>query len=196
VLVLAAWVVATPAWADEATDVARARAEFVRGTDLAKRGQWAEALSAFEASAKLRPHAVTTYNIGYCQRALGHYTLASDVLVRALAENDASNGAELAEALVAEDRALVGEIDRLLATVTVTLIPANAALAVDGRPLAVRDEKLPLLVAGVREPGNGEPPPVGTFRVLVDPGAHVFTVARPGFAAAVVNRTLPPGAQR
>jgi hypothetical protein len=181
----------TASRADDAPEVVQARAEFVRGTDLAKHAQWAEALSAFEASAKLRPHAVTTYNIGYCHRALGHYTLARDVLLRAIAENDAAKGAQLADALVAEDRALVGEIDRLLATVTVTLDPANAAVAVDGRPLAVRGDAL---VAGVRDPGEGEAPPAGTFKVLVDPGAHVFAFARPGFATAVVNRTVPPGA--
>src|SRR5262249_36613395 len=157
----------------------------------AKRAQWAEALVAFEGSAKLRPHAVTTYNIGYCHRALGHYTLARDVLLRAITENDASKGAQLADALVAEDRALVGEIDRLLATVAVTLDPPNAEVTVDGRPLLAKDGAL---VAGVREPGKGEAPPSGAFKVLVDPGAHVFTFTRPGFAAQVVNRTVPPGA--
>jgi PEGA domain len=182
--------------ADEATDspeVTRARAEFVRGTELVKGARWAEALVAFEQSSKLRPHAVTTYNIGVCQRALGNYTRAREAFARALEQNDA-HPTELADALVADDKALLGEMDRLFARANVTLNPANAQVTVDGRPLAVRDAAQSLLVAGVRDPGPGEPPPSGTFHVILNPGAHLFTFSRPGFADAVVNKTIAPGA--
>src|SRR4051812_5017686 len=74
--------------ADDPTAVAKAREEFTRANEAGKKAQWAEALQAFERSAKLRPHAVTTFNIGVCQRAMGNYTLARDTLLRALTEND------------------------------------------------------------------------------------------------------------
>jgi hypothetical protein len=173
-------------------DVAKARAEFVRGTDLAKRAQWAEALAAFEQSSKLRPHPVTTYNLGVCYRAMGSYTRAREAFARALAEHDA--GGELPETLASENKVLLGEIDRLLATAVVELAPANAVVAVDGRPLAPRRGEEGVLVAGVRDPGPGEQAPSASFKVVLDPGAHIFTFERPGFAEAVVNKTFAPGA--
>ena len=179
----------------DAAGVAEARTTFVQGSELAKRAHWAEALAAYERSAKLRPHAVTTYNIGICHRAMGAYTVARDTFARALVESDAASPPQLAESLVAEDRAYIGEIDALLATANVRLTPANAAISVDGRPLELRkgaSDAAPLLAAGIRPPGPGEPPPAGTFRVSLNPGAHVFTVSRPGFAGAVVNRTFAP----
>ncbi len=193
-VVVASLLLATAARADdELPNVVEARSEFVRGTDLAKRAQWAEALAAFEHSAALRPHAVTTYNIGICQRAMGNYTLARETLTRALDENDKSSPHQLADSLVAEDKGFLAELDGLLATANVQLAPANAAVAIDGRPLAVRDAQGGVLVAGVRAPGPGEPAPGESFRVVLNPGAHVFTFSRAGFADAVVNRTVAPG---
>ena len=58
----------------EDPNVERAREAFRLGSTLARQGQWQDALSAYERSAELRPHAVTTYNIGYVERALGHLT--------------------------------------------------------------------------------------------------------------------------
>lgn len=175
--------------------VAEARAAFVQGAELAKATHWAEALAAYERSAKLRPHAVTTYNIGVCHRAMGAYTLARETFSRALVESDAATPPQLADSLIAEDKAYIGEIDALLATANVHLTPPNAAITVDGRPLEPRKkvgDGPPLLAAGTRAPGAGEPPPSGDFRVSLNPGAHVFTVSRVGFADAVVNRTFAP----
>jgi hypothetical protein len=67
-------------------NVAQARDAFLLGADLAKGAQWAEALAAFERSASLHPHALTTYDIGVCERALGHYTRARDRFAAALVE--------------------------------------------------------------------------------------------------------------
>jgi hypothetical protein len=180
--------------ATEGAGIAEARSSFVQGSELAKQAHWAEALAAYERSAKLRQHAVTTYNIGICHRAMGAYTLARETFSRALAESEAASPPQLAESLVAEDRAYIGQIDALLATASVQLTPANASISVDGRPLEVRktSEGTPLLAAGTRAPGPGEPPPSGTFRISLNPGAHVFTVSRAGFADAVVNRTFAP----
>src|SRR5262249_13807542 len=88
-------------------------------------------------------------------------------------------------------------LDGIVARVRVSVIPEGAGVAVDGRPLEpVNDEPgVPTLVAGTRPPGPGEPAPPGTFVLLLDPGAHVFTISRKGFTDAVVNRTLAPGAR-
>jgi hypothetical protein len=188
-----------PSFADDAKPVetaavTKARDEFVAGAELVKKAQWAEALAAFERSAKLRPHAVTTYDIGACLRAMGQYTRAREALVRALAENDKSGGTQLSESLVADSKGYIAEIDHLLATATVHLTPANAAIAVDGRPLEVlAGAAMPTLVAGTLAPGAGTPPPVGSFTLVLDPGAHVVTLSRKGFADAIVNRTFLPG---
>jgi hypothetical protein len=179
--------------AAEAAKIAEARAAFVQAVELAKATHWAEALAAYERSAKLRPHAITTYNIGVCRRAMGEYTLARETFVRALAESEAASPPQLAESLAANDRAYIAEIDGVLATANVQLTPANAAITVDGRPLELRGKSgdgLPILTAGTRAPGPGEPPPQGNFRVSLNPGTHVFTVSRAGFADAVVNRTF------
>ncbi len=194
-LLIAVLGVPATARADEpdAAATTEARQEFVKGTDLAKKAQWAEALGAFERSSKLRPHPVTTYNVGVCHRAMGSYTLARESFARALEQNEAAGGAELPPALASDNKALLAEIDRLLAKAHVTLSPPNAAVAVDGRPLAKRAGQEMLLVAGTRDPGPGEAPPSGTFDVLLNPGVHVFTIERQGFADAVVNRTLAPG---
>ena len=55
----------------ELPNVVQARAEFTTATDHVKNARWGEALAAFERSATLRPHSITTYNIGACERALG-----------------------------------------------------------------------------------------------------------------------------
>lgn len=174
---------------DDATQ--QGRAEFVRGTDFVNHAQWAEALAAFERSAKLKPHAVVTYNIAACERALGHYTRAQKELRDALAQNDAAQRTQLADALVTEANARLAQIDALLVTVDVTLDPPSTAVAVDGRPLEAAQGGA--LVAGMRLPGPGEVPPAARFKLVMDPGVHVLTLSRKGYTDAVVNKTFAPG---
>jgi hypothetical protein len=185
---------ATPAPEDAAT--VQAREEFLRGSGFVKNLQYAEALAAFERSAKLRPHAATTYNIGVCQRAMGQYTLARKTLGQALQQDQAAEGAQLSETTRAETKGFLDETNRVIATITVTMKPADAAIAVDGRPLEAMADRgaLPTLVAGTRPPGAGEAPPAPTFALVLDPGAHVLTLSRKGFADIVLNRTFMPGA--
>src|SRR5207244_3508937 len=87
--------------------------------------------------------------------------------------------------------------ERLLARVSVRMVPDNAAIAVDGRPLAVLEpaQDPPTLAAGVRPPGAGEPPPRGTFTLLLDPGTHLITLSRKGFTDALVKREFLPGSK-
>jgi hypothetical protein len=79
----------------------------------------------------------------------------------------------------------------MLVRLTVTLSPSDAAIAVDGRPLAVEGDHW---VAGIVAPGPGKRAPGARFTLLMNPGAHVFTLSRRGFDDVVVNKTFSPGA--
>ncbi len=190
----------------------RAREAFLRGTALVRDARWAEALAAFEEAEATLPHAITIYDIGACERALGRYTSARATLERALDEH-ASKRTELPSALVDDTKAYLAEIDRLLARVTVSVSP-DATLVVDGRPLLVSTRTgfdadalpgprvselgahavtLPVLVAGVLPPGDGAPPPAKTFVIEMDPGRHVLSFVRRGFSDAVIRRDFASG---
>jgi hypothetical protein len=183
---------APPEEASNDPNVAEARTAFREGTSLARQAQWGEALLAFEKSARLRPHTFTTYNLGYCERALGRYTRARKFLAKALAENEARAGAALSAEIVTDAKKYLAEIDQRLARATVTLVPTDAAVSVDGRPLEMvaADRTPPVLTAGTRDLGAGEVPASAQFELLLDPGAHVFTLSRPGSSDVVLRRTF------
>jgi len=131
---------------------------------------------------------------------MGRYTLARKRLEQALAEDAAAGGAELSDSLKAETRGFLGQIEALLARAEVTLTPADATLTVDGQPLEVLPAAAGVspsvprtLVAGTRPPGAGDVPPGSVFSLVLDPGAHVLTLTRKGFADSVVNKIFPPG---
>jgi hypothetical protein len=203
-LLLALATVATPSLAQERNaasreggspdDVAaRARSLYIAGTEQVRIAAWANALASFQQSQELKPHAITMYNIAACQRAIGRYTMARKTFLEALARSDAQSG-ELPQNLTSDAKGFVKEIDDLLAHLRVTLVPADASIAVDGAPLEVESTNdATRLVAGIAKAGPGTPPPGGRFEVLLDPGAHVILLSRKGFSDILVNRTLPPG---
>ena len=195
---LATFAFAPNARADDDPKVARE--EFVRGAQLVKDADWAGALAAFETSARLKAHPVTTYNIGACLRAMGQYTRARKAFAAALEESGKAPGLDLSPALAEETRRYVADLDRLLATLELTITPEEALIAIDGRPLEPASPALSAarggttVVAGTLPPGPAKAAPKGRFRVVVDPGTHVITISRPGFAEAVDKQTLVPGA--
>jgi hypothetical protein len=178
---------ASPAVADDGL-LAGARVAFHNGTELARQARWVEALQAFERSDALHPHAITTYNIGYCERLLGHSTRARKMLAKALADHHARGNVELPAELVSAAQAYLGRV-------RVTITPG--AVAVDGRPLelAANEGPRPVLLAGTRAVGQPEVPPSFTFEVLLDPGTHVFVLSVSGRPDVVANETLAPGSQ-
>jgi hypothetical protein len=176
-----------------AAPVDQARADYARGNELARATQWGEALAAFERSLHVRPHALTLYNIGVCERVLGRATRARERFRQALARAE-SDGAELAPTLREEAAGFVAEYGRVLARVAVRLSPADAGIAVDGRPLrARRDGELVVLEAGLEPPGIGRSPPASAFDLELDPGTHVFTVSRAGYRDVMLSRDFPGG---
>jgi hypothetical protein len=160
--------------------LAEARQLFQSGTQLVKAAQWYEALGAFERSGQLRPHPVTTFNVALCERALGRYTRAKARFEQASA--DSTVPAALAE----EMRTYVRELDGLLVRASVELEPADAAIAVDGRPLQAG-------VAGLADSGKGTAAPGARFELIADPGAHLVVLSRPGYGDAVVRVSWKPG---
>ncbi len=185
--------------ADDA-DPKAAREEFVRGAQLVKDADWAGALAAFEASSRLKTHPVTTYNIGACLRAMGQYARARKSFAAAVDDSGKNPGLDLSPGLAEETRRYVAELDRLLATLELIITPEDTQITIDGRPLEpappaqASSKWVPTLVAGTLAPGPARPAPKGRFRVIIDPGTHLITLTRPGFADAVDKQTLAPGA--
>jgi hypothetical protein len=175
--------------------VLEARREFVEGTALVRAERWGEALAAFERAAKLKGHAITTYNIAQCERAMGQFTRARQALVASLAQSEASGRRELPESFEGDARVMLGEMNRILPRVTVTLEPSDASITVDGRPLepvAEPSSSLPVFLAGTVAPGRGASPGAVTFQLVANPGAHVITVSRQGYQDVVLTRTFAP----
>ncbi len=147
----------------------RARGLFEQGAAHAAEDRWEQALRAFQASSALLAHAGTTYNIGYCERGLGHYTRARAQFASALAEHQA-RGEELSAAQQEAAAAYHREADAAIARLTVTLEPGDSKLRVDARPLQREGDHQ---VAGVA--AYGAPASVSSVFVLhVDPGQRVF----------------------
>lgn len=186
---------APPSEASDDPNVARARDAFEVGTRLAHEGQWVEALAAYERSARLRPHPVTTYNIGYCERALGRYTRARKMLKLALSEHESKSGGALPDDLLALAKTYLAEVEQRVVHATVSVRPASSTLSVDGRPLETSDSSgdRAALVAGTRDSGKPEAVPQQSFELLIDPGRHVFVLAQPGAPDTVVSETFAAG---
>lgn len=198
--VIAAAFVATPALpatkqakpsrsAEQDEQTKRAREAFAAGTAAARAGQWSEALTHFEQADAIKPAPAVTFNIGVCQRALGRYVLARRSFERVLQDSEG-----LPKVQIEETQAYVEEIDRLLGRVRITLEPASARIAIDGRPLVpVSEEQPDVLVAGVAAAGQGKAPPKSVFEVIIDPGVHLIHASRPGHADVLLNKTFAPG---
>lgn len=195
-VVLSSLVATSAASADDAAR-SSARVEFLAGTELAQSMRWGEALGRFEASARLHPHPGTTYNIGVCHRALGHFTRADRAFKRALAQHEPNTDAALPDHMLADTRAFLDEIARLLARIEVVLTPAGGRVSLDGRPLAPtgNDRGRPVLTAGIEPPGAGRSAPAQRFVIIADPGTHVLLIARKGYADVVRRIDLAPGAR-
>ena len=174
-------------------NVAEARAEFVAATEHVKDARWGEALAAFERSNARRPHALTTYNIGACERALGRLTRARVTLRRALEADQASGQRELPRSFADEARTRLDEIASSLVLAGIALNPPDATLLVDGLAVVPDETERGTYVAGLRSSGREVKAPGAAFVLVLDPGVHVFSLSRAGFANAVVQRTLAPG---
>lgn len=169
----------------------QAREAFVAGTAAVKAGQWSEALAHFEKANELKAAPIITFNIGYCQRALGRYVQAR-LSFREVVEDPAG----MPKAQLEEARTLLEQIDtQILARVKITLKPSTARIAIDGRPLVAFEGEPGVLVAGLAPAGAGKSPPESEFEVVIDPGVHLIQASRPGHEDVLVNKTFAPNAR-
>jgi hypothetical protein len=179
-----------------ADDVAAAKEAFTRGLELAHDQKWGEALDAFETAGRAKPHALTTYNAAVAERALSRYTRARVRFAAALAEDVAAGGTQLSQSYKDDAKTFLAELDALLVHVNVTLDPVDASLAIDGRPLSWTTDDHTIAFAGIAAPGAGERVDKKAFEVVLDPGAHVFTVTKDGFETVATKEDLKPGSKK
>jgi hypothetical protein len=178
----------------EDLNLQRAREAFRLASTLARQGQWQDALAAYERSAELRPHAVTTYNIGYVERALGHLTRSRKFLTLALEQGTSTGSEPLPEGLRSIARSYLTELERKIIRASITLADAKTAVSVDGRPLEVLSgAESPLFAAGTAPPGRPATPPSAVFDLLIDPGRHVVLLFLPGKGQTLVEQSFEPG---
>jgi hypothetical protein len=190
---LAALLLAAPLASAE--DVAGARAAFEQGASLASEGRWNDALAQFERSAALRPHATTLYNLGFCERALGHPTRAKKYFNQALARDTVTTGTELTPELRSATARYLSEASAQIATPRLSISPADAKVSVDGRPLEPADDADHML-AGTRAPGLGERVPKPSFVLEVDAGTHEIVVTAADGRSRVVHDEFAPGSTK
>lgn len=177
-----------------AEDVAGARAAFEKGAQAANEGRWSDALTQFELAATKRPHATTSYNIGFCERALGHPTRAKKFFTQALARDASTSGSELTVELRVATKKYLEEASVQVATPEITLVPAEVTITVDGRPLEVA-ETTPggeHMLAGVRPAGPGEKVTRGTFVLEIDAGSHEIVILAPDGRTKIAHEYFPP----
>ncbi len=123
----------------------QAAARLQAGTVLFQEGNFDGAIAEFEASYALDPIALTRLNIGQCYRQLERYDEAIAEYRRYLAEaTDVSR--ERREQVEVTIRDLVG----LVATITLQVEPAGAAIRVDGRDVGAAPLSAPLRLGAGR----------------------------------------------
>lgn len=178
-----------------AEDVVGARTAFEQGASLASEGRWSDALVQFERSAAMRPHATTLYNLGFCERALGHPTRAKKYFNQALARDTVTSGTELTPELRAATARYLNEASAQIATPRLTISPPDVKVSVDGRPLEPADDADHML-AGTRAPGPGESVPKASFVLEIDEGTHEIVVTAPDGRSRVVHDDFAAGSTK
>lgn len=148
----------------------QARAKFDEGLALSDAGRWAEALEAFRESDRIKPAVSVRFNIAATLRALGRYVEAKDTAQKILADADQLKPKPK---LRAQAQALIEEVSAKIGRVSLSIVPRQARVEVDGTP--------------VERPG--EP-------LEVDPGRHVFVVRAPGHETTTVTQDVPSGSSQ
>lgn len=153
-LAVAALLAAAPAPADE---VAEARSRFEQGAQQFRAGRYREAIAAFEAAYRLKPHGAIHFNVAQCRERLGEWPAALRSYHDYLRElPDARDRAAVRAAIVRLEARLAGAGVQALLVYT---DPPGAEVRLDGRP-------------------RGRTP----FHTTLAPGAYRVALALDGFA--------------
>lgn len=119
-----------------------ARRHFKAGTKLYRDGNYGGALAEFEEAYRLKPGVGSLQNVALSQKGLFRYAEAAATLELLLARHagELSDGERQAV-----DAALV-ELKGLVASIKLRVVPENARVLLDGRPLAPADWAAPLVL--------------------------------------------------
>ena len=157
----------------------QSRAEFRRGVELAKTGDFAHAREAIEAAYGLYPHPSILLNLGIARLKTGDPVGAEQDLARFLADDGGAPPEEVqsARTALAEARARIG-------TLRIKVAPASARARVDDRPIALTPgEPTALRLAA------------GTHEIVLESDAHEPERALVEIEAgktATIERSLAP----
>lgn len=124
--------VAAPALADEKSDKKEANRHFKNGVALFDENKYAEALAEFERAYTLMPHPLVLYNLANAHRALSQYDEAVTYYQRLMAEGPG----EVDKKTLAKGKKELDDLMKLVAQVTISVEPADAAVTVDGKERA------------------------------------------------------------
>lgn len=131
---LACALTATPADAQPAHDPQLAKEHFRRGVELVDAGRFEEAAIAFERAYRASPHPRVLYNVGLAYAAVDDPVRALDALERYLAATSDPPG----ESRRTRAEQLVRQLASRIAVVSLNVVPSDAAVLVDGQPVAPR----------------------------------------------------------
>ncbi len=106
---------------------------FKLGVKLYQDGNFAGALAEFEATYRDKPGASSLQNIALCLKQLFRYSEAADTLEKLLKQH----GAELSEDQKKSVQSAVDELSALVGSITISVVPADARVSVDGKPVDV-----------------------------------------------------------
>jgi hypothetical protein len=159
--------------ADATSPRGRAQPIFLRGLELVQQQRWSDALGAFLEAQRIFPSPVLTFNIGYCQRALGQHVDALRTLRQFIAQPLEGAAATRREEAVN----LVHELERRVARIVIA-VPADlrtaAEVMLDGRT--------------VQLDASGE------VNEVINPGRHTVHVRHEGYAPLFDDRDVGQGA--
>ncbi|HYP97654.1 MAG TPA: tetratricopeptide repeat protein [Polyangiaceae bacterium] len=167
-----------------------ARESFLLGAGLARQGQWVDALVAFERSYRLHPHPTTLFNIGFCERALGRFTRARKSFRAALSTNSVDKQS-LQPDLATDAKGYLQEVESRIVRATVVIRQPSLRITVNGRPLEAETSQpqgQTFFVAGTRDSGPPEVPPVAVFELLLDPGEQSIVISADGVDHVITRR--------
>src|SRR5688572_25939937 len=154
---------ASPAFADDGSAAAgeaetqSARRHFQSGIKLYRDANYSGALAEFEAAYRDKPGPGSLQNVALSQKALFRYAEASQTLGLLLERHQG----ELGEREQAAVREAIAELEGLVGTLRLEVLPAFATVSVNGREIATEEQK-----AGVK----------------LNVGEHVIVAEAPGYA--------------
>jgi hypothetical protein len=157
--------VSAPLLAADDVNKEQSRTAFAAGAEALESGRAKEALALFQRAYELFPHYSSLYNIGLCERALGHPIEASKALRKFITDG----GPEVPAAKRKAVQKLIEESDSRIATAKIHVEP-RGAVTIDGR--AIEGEQTP-----------------------VNPGDHVLEASADGFMPSKKAFVAPLGGE-